>query len=279
MLAAGYPAVRFTEAIENYTHEHQDVRTENGIQYGDRLKFIDFPYLAKVTALNAVTMAALAMAPMPPACAPRSGAGAWAPAARASSAEFTIGTMTPTASSKLASRNAVASSSSAAPASSWRAAADAGGRAAAPARHPAAPAPKPVPAPMPVPVPVPQQFTLKSDALFDFDKSVLTPADTAKLDDLASKISAMNLEVVIAIGHTDPLGSSAYNQKLSVRRADSVKSLLVSKGVDANRIYTEGKGESQQVKACPKNLSRPAMIKCLAPNRRVEIEVVGTQSN
>lgn len=67
MLAAGYPAVRFTEAIENYTHEHQDVRTENGIQYGDRLKFIDFPYLAKVTALNAVTMAALAMAPMPPA--------------------------------------------------------------------------------------------------------------------------------------------------------------------------------------------------------------------
>lgn len=150
----------------------------------------------------------------------------------------------------------------------------------APAPAPmAAPAPKPVPAPMPVPVPVPQKVTLKSDVLFNFDKSDLTPADRAKLDDLASKISALNLEVVIAIGHTDPLGSSAYNQKLSVRRADSVKSFLVSKGVDANRIYTEGKGESQQVKACGKNLSRAAMIKCLAPNRRVEIEVVGTQTN
>ncbi|MGA8005222.1 MAG: OmpA family protein [Burkholderiales bacterium] len=150
----------------------------------------------------------------------------------------------------------------------------------APAPAPmAAPAPAPAPAPMPAPAPVPQKVTLKSDVLFNFNKSDLTPADRAKMDDLASKISAMNLEVVIAIGHTDPLGSSAYNQKLSVRRADSVKSLLVSKGVDANRIYTEGKGESQQVKACPKNLSRPAMIKCLAPNRRVEIEVVGTQSN
>lgn len=150
----------------------------------------------------------------------------------------------------------------------------------APAPAPmAAPAPAPAPAPMPTPAPVPQKVTLKSDVLFNFNKSDLTPADRAKLDDLASKVSAMNLEVVIAIGHTDPLGSSAYNQKLSVRRADSVKSFLVSKGVDANRIYTEGKGESQQVKACPKSLSRPAMIKCLAPNRRVEIEIVGTQSN
>ncbi|MGN6515912.1 MAG: M20/M25/M40 family metallo-hydrolase [Rhizomicrobium sp.] len=67
MLAAGFPAVRFTEAIENYNHEHQDVRTENGIQYGDLAKFVDFPYLANVTRVNAITMAALAMAPMPPA--------------------------------------------------------------------------------------------------------------------------------------------------------------------------------------------------------------------
>ena len=84
---------------------------------------------------------------------------------------------------------------------------------------------------------------------------------------------------VLITGHTDTVGSHRYNQKLSERRADAVKAFLVSKDAEATEIYTEGKGESQQVKACPKNLSRPAMIRCLAPNRRVEIEVVGTQSN
>ena len=137
--------------------------------------------------------------------------------------------------------------------------------------------PKPVPAP--VPAPVPQKVTLKADVLFNFDKASLTPADRAKLDDLASKISSLNVEVVIATGHTDPLGSSAYNQKLSVRRADSVKTFLMSRGLDADRIYAEGKGETQQVKACPKSMSRAARIECLAPNRRVEIQVIGTQSN
>ena len=67
MLAAGFPAVRLTEAVENYTHEHQDVRDENGIRYGDRAEFVDFDYLAQVTRVNAITMAALAMAPAPPA--------------------------------------------------------------------------------------------------------------------------------------------------------------------------------------------------------------------
>ena len=67
MLAAGYPSVRFTEAVENYKHEHQDVRTADGVEYGDLPKFVDFQYLAQVTRLNAVTMAALAMAPAPPA--------------------------------------------------------------------------------------------------------------------------------------------------------------------------------------------------------------------
>jgi acetylornithine deacetylase/succinyl-diaminopimelate desuccinylase-like protein len=67
MLAAGYPSVRFTEAVENYKHEHQDMRTADGVEYGDLPKFVDFQYLAQVTRLNAVTMAALAMAPAPPA--------------------------------------------------------------------------------------------------------------------------------------------------------------------------------------------------------------------
>ena len=67
MLAAGFPAIRFTEAIENYTREHEDVRTENGVRYGDVLDAVDFAYLAQVARLNAITMAALAMAPAPPA--------------------------------------------------------------------------------------------------------------------------------------------------------------------------------------------------------------------
>ena len=67
MLAAGYPAVRFSEAIENYTREHEDVRVENGVRYGDVLDAVDFAYLAQVARLNAVTMAALALAPPPPA--------------------------------------------------------------------------------------------------------------------------------------------------------------------------------------------------------------------
>jgi len=134
-------------------------------------------------------------------------------------------------------------------------------------------------APMPAPAPVPHKVTLKAGVLFHFDKASLTPADRAKLDDLSRKMSALTVEVVVATGHTDPIGSSAYNQKLSVRRADSVKAFLMSKGLDSDRIYAEGRGETQQVKACSKSMSRAARIKCLAPNRRVEIEVIGTQSN
>ena len=91
----------------------------------------------------------------------------------------------------------------------------------------------------------------------------------AKLDDLATRSRGVNLEVVIAIGHADSIGSDAYNQKLSVRRAESVKAYLVSKGIEANRIYTEGKGEKQPV---ADNKTREGRAK----NRRVEIEVIGT---
>jgi Zn-dependent M28 family amino/carboxypeptidase len=66
MLRAGFPAVRVTEAVENYTRQHQDLRTENGIRYGDTIDGVDFPYLAQVTRLNVATMAALAMGPAPP---------------------------------------------------------------------------------------------------------------------------------------------------------------------------------------------------------------------
>lgn len=122
----------------------------------------------------------------------------------------------------------------------------------------------------PRPRPVANKVTLAADVLFDFDKSVIKPEGRARLDDLVSKIGGINLEVVIAIGHTDSIGSVAYNQKLSVRRAESVKAYLVSKGIPANRIYTEGKGESQPVASNKTKEGR-------AKNRRVEIEVIGTR--
>jgi len=113
--------------------------------------------------------------------------------------------------------------------------------------------------------------TFAADAFFDFDKAVLKPEAKVKLDDMASKLKGINLEVVIAVGHTDSIGSDAYNQKLSVRRAEAVKAYLVSSGIEANRVYTEGKGKKQPVADNKTAAGR-------AQNRRVEIEVVGTRT-
>jgi len=149
-----------------------------------------------------------------------------------------------------------------------------------------APAPAPVVAPPPAPpapavapraAPAPQapaasKVTYAADAFFDFDKATLKPAGKAKLDDLVGKVKGINLEVIIAVGHTDNVGSDVYNQKLSVKRAESVKAYLVSKGIEKNRIYTEGKGEKQPVADNKTTEGR-------GKNRRVEIEVVGTRPN
>ena len=139
-------------------------------------------------------------------------------------------------------------------------------RAAAPAPVPAAPV---APA---APATVATKVTYAADAFFDFNKSVVKPEGKAKLDDLVSKIKGINLEVIIAVGHTDAVGSDAYNQKLSVRRSEAVKAYLVSKGIEKNRVYTEGKGEKQPVADNKTAEGR-------AKNRRVEIEVVGTRAN
>jgi OOP family OmpA-OmpF porin len=128
------------------------------------------------------------------------------------------------------------------------------------------------PAPVVVAPPAATKVTYAADAFFDFDKSVLKPEGKAKLDDLIGKIKDINLEVIIAVGHTDSIGSDAYNQKLSVRRSEAVKAYLVSKGIEKNRVYTEGKGEKQPV---ADNKTAEGRSK----NRRVEIEVVGTRVN
>jgi OOP family OmpA-OmpF porin len=120
--------------------------------------------------------------------------------------------------------------------------------------------------------PAATKVTYAADAFFDFNKSVIKPEGKAKLDDLVGKIKDINLEVIIAVGHTDSVGSDAYNQKLSVRRSEAVKAYLVSKGIEKNRVYTEGKGEKQPVADNKTAEGR-------AKNRRVEIEVVGTRAN
>ena len=128
------------------------------------------------------------------------------------------------------------------------------------------------PTPAPAPVSVSSKVTYAADTFFDFNKSVIKPEAKAKLDDLVDKIKAINLEVIIAVGHTDAVGSDEYNQKLSMRRSNAVKAYLISKGVDKTRIYTEGKGEKQPVADNGTKEGR-------AKNRRVEIEVVGARKN
>lgn len=140
-----------------------------------------------------------------------------------------------------------------------------------------APAPEPAPAPAPAPpapvvvAPAPVvAMTLQAGTLFDFDKSVIKPAGKAALDGLVADMAKVDVETVIAVGHTDAIGTDTYNRSLSIRRVEAVKAYLVSKGVPADRIKTEGKGESQPVAS---NQTRDGR----AQNRRVEIEVVGTQ--
>jgi OOP family OmpA-OmpF porin len=144
---------------------------------------------------------------------------------------------------------------------------------AAPAAKPAAPTVKPAG----------EKVTLAADTLFDFDKAVLRPEGKTALDDVVAKAKGLKLEVILAVGHTDRIGKDAYNQKLSEKRAAAVKEYLVSKGIEANRVYTEGKGEKQPVTGdkC-KGLGAESgknkkLVQCLQPDRRVDVEVIGTK--
>jgi OOP family OmpA-OmpF porin len=150
----------------------------------------------------------------------------------------------------------------------------------APSPKAAAPAPAPGPAAKPEPQKLlPQKINFSADALFDFDKSELKPAGKTMLDDLIRVLQGANFEVILAIGHADRIGSAEYNQKLSLRRAETVKQYLVGKGIEPNRVYADGKGKTQPLtKAADcKMTNRKALIACLQPDRRVDVEVTGTK--
>ena len=230
---------------------------------------------APLPAAITVAAAAPAVTPAPVAAAaeaapaPVAAAAEAAPAPVAAAAEAAPA---PVAAAAEAAPAPVAAAAEAAPAPAAAAEAAPAPKAAEPAP---APAPAPVAAPAPAPAPAPAiatKVTYAADAFFDFDKAVLKPEGKAKLDDLVSKVKAISLEVIIAVGHTDSVGSDTYNQKLSVKRAEAVKAYLVSKGIEKNRVYTEGKGEKQPV---ADNKTKEGQAK----NRRVEIEVVGTRTN
>lgn len=144
---------------------------------------------------------------------------------------------------------------------------------------PPPPAPKPEPAPVAKPAPKkPAVLTVTSTGLFEFDKATLTAEARGKMDNevVAKARDFASVTHVQIDGHADRLGSHPYNQRLSERRADAVRAYLVSKGFDASNMETIGFGKTNPVKACPGNMARKELIECLAPNRRVAVEVKGT---
>ncbi len=155
----------------------------------------------------------------------------------------------------------------------------------APAAKAVEPAPQPVAVavadakPEPAPKPVAERMTLAADTLFDFDKAALRPAGREALDDFVGRIKGIDPDMIMAVGHADRFGSDSYNQRLSEQRVEAVKVYLVSKGIEANRMHTEGKGETQPITKAGEcaGAKSVAVIACLQPDRRVEIEVVGTR--
>ncbi|HZE59838.1 MAG TPA: OmpA family protein [Burkholderiales bacterium] len=163
-----------------------------------------------------------------------------------------------------------------------------------PAAKPAPASPAPAPAPVPratqdiqigeggaAPKPEPKKpavINLASTGLFDFNKATLTDSAKKLLDaEVVAKLKEFGqIRYVNVNGHADRLGSAQYNQKLSERRAMAVRAYLVSKGADAAQVETFGFGKTTPAKSCPDQKDRKALIECLAPNRRVVVEIQGT---
>jgi OmpA-OmpF porin, OOP family len=162
---------------------------------------------------------------------------------------------------------------------------DAVRRVEAPVPPPVAVAPPPAPAPEPTPLvvappappPIIEQISLSSDVLFEFNKAELRPAGQQKLDEIAERLKGANVQQVAAIGHADRIGSDDYNQQLSEKRAEAVKQYLTQKGVEDNKVRSEGRGESDPVTGdqCKGSKANSKLIACLQPDRRVDIEVRG----
>lgn len=131
--------------------------------------------------------------------------------------------------------------------------------------------------------PVGERVRLAADFLFDFNKAELRPEGKKQLDEIAAKALALKLEVVLLVGHTDRIGKDDYNMQLSEKRAAAVKEYLAAKGLEANRIYTEGKGKKWSVTGdkCknmgPENGSNKKLVACLQPDRRVDVEIIGNK--
>ena len=145
-----------------------------------------------------------------------------------------------------------------------------------------APAPEPVAAPAPAPVckPKVETITIQSEALFDFDKSTIKGKYSQILEEVAAKIKEHNdVEFVIVTGHTDRIGTDAYNQKLSQRRADAFNKYLSSHGVSDVRIKAEGRGESEPIVDCKGGKGFKELVECLAPNRRVVVDASHKQQD
>ena len=141
------------------------------------------------------------------------------------------------------------------------------------------PQPRPTPPPPPPPPPEPVTVTLSADALFDFDSADLSTAGRQELDVLVEDLRGLDYEVLIVTGHTDRIGPAEYNDGLSERRAEAVSEYLVGSGVPSGDIRTSGVGSDNPVTS-PSDCEGPvtnALIACLQPDRRVEVEVSGTR--
>ncbi|MCX7184743.1 MAG: OmpA family protein [Nitrosospira sp.] len=141
-------------------------------------------------------------------------------------------------------------------------------------------APPPAPKPAPAPAPVPSKMHFSADELFDFDKAIVKHSPSRdQLEEFAARLKTLTYSSVHVVGYTDRIGSNEYNERLSLRRAEAVRNHLVMHGVDAGKIRIEGKGKADPITEdrCKGSKATKALIACLAPDRRVIVEVDGTR--